>query len=449
MIFQDIIPLVLSNLNRMRGRVVMTAMGVVIGTAAVVVLISLASGLQASTVQNFAQFGTLNHITVFSGERFGGDTSAEGLTPAVLRELAAIDGVLAVTPQESLSGPATLRFNRLESFANISGIDPLVLPEMDFEMAEGVAQLNPGTVLIGASVPSSFEESGSSSGGMVFGQGVMVRMAGGHSGLDEPEESNTSNTAAPDLYGQTVQLELQRGSDDGGMETRTVRLRVGGILEATGGEQDYSIYMSLNDLTDLIAWSRGARPNWQQDGYSQAIVIAEQDAQVTLDVTHEIENRGYFAMSTTSIVEALNSTFMVIEAVLGGIASIALLVAAIGIANTMIMSVLERTREIGLMKAVGARNRDVLVVFVAEAGAIGLLGGVAGVILGIIIAQIINLFAGSYLSSSGAAISSVVATPLWLPPFAIVFATIIGLAAGIYPAFRAVQLDPVRALKYE
>jgi putative ABC transport system permease protein len=445
MTFQDLIPLVISNLNRMRGRVVMTAMGVVIGTAAIVVLISLASGLQASTVENFEQFGTLNQITVFSSARFGGDTSAEGLTPSAINDLETIDGVVAVTPEEQLSGRSTLRYNRLESFASIYGIDPAVLPEMGFQVTEGIAQLSPGVVLIGASVPASFEEPGSSPGGGGFGgaPGFMV-MRGG-----EEESSNTDSSNVPNLYGQTIQLELQRNNDDGTTTNHTVRLRVGGILESTGGEQDYNIYMSLNDLTNLLAWTQGERPNWQQDGYSRVIVIAEQDAQVTLDVTQEIEDRGYFAMSTTSIVETLNSTFMVIEAVLGGIASIALLVAAIGIANTMIMSVLERTREIGLMKAVGARNRDVLTVFITEAGAIGLLGGIVGVILGIVISQIINLFAGGYLSSSGAEISSVVAMPLWLPFFAIVFAAIIGLAAGIYPAFRAVQLDPVRALKYE
>jgi len=114
----------------------------------------------------------------------------------------------------------------------------------------------------------------------------------------------------------------------------------------------------------------------------------------------------------------------------------------------MIMSVLERTREIGLMKAVGALNRDIMTVFISESAAIGLLGGVAGVVIGSVIAKLIDLVAGSFLSSSGTS-ASVVAIPLWLPFFAIGFSIVIGLAAGIYPAFRAVQLDPVQALRYE
>ncbi len=444
MSFRDLIALVIANLSRMRGRVIMTMMGVVIGTAAIVILISLASGLRASTVENFEQFGTLNQITVFSGGRFGGDPSAEGLTSEAIDQLLQIEGVVAVTPQEQFSGQATLKYNRLEGFASIVGIDPQAIPDFGFVMAEGGPILGAGLVIVGAEVGSSFSEADSSLAGR---QGI-----GGPGGpgifFGPPGQSSAdADTADLDLYGQTIQLEMRRMSE-GGEETRTVRLFVSGVLEPTGGNQDYYIYMSLRDLEDLLTWSQGERPNWKQDGYTQVIVITEQDPDVVLDVTSAITDLGYFTLSTTSVVESLNSTYTVIEAVLGGVASIALFVAAIGIANTMIMSVLERTREIGLMKAVGARNRDVMAVFIAEAGAIGLLGGMVGVATGIAIAQLIGAVAGSMLAAQDTQATTVV-TPLWLPFFAVIFSMVIGLGAGIYPAFRAVQLDPVRALKYE
>jgi putative ABC transport system permease protein len=332
--FRDLMSLVVANLNRMRGRVIMTMMGVVIGTAAIVILISLASGLQASTVENFEQFGTLNQITVFSGSRFGGDSSEEGLTPAVINELEEIDGVVAVTPQEQFSGQATLKYNRLEGFASIYGIDPQAIPDLGFEVAEGAATLGSGTVIVGSGVGSSFSEASSSSGGDPRGPGGGFMGPGGPPGSDSDSDSDTE---ALDLYGQTIQLEMRRMNENE-QETRTIRLFVAGVLESTGGNQDYSVYVSLKDLEGMLAWTQDERPNWLQDGYSQVIVIAEQDAEITLEVTEEITDRGYFTMSTTSVVESLNSTYLLIEAVLGGVASIALFVAAIGIANTMIIS---------------------------------------------------------------------------------------------------------------
>lgn len=462
----DLFFLVLSNLNRMRGRVVMTALGVVIGTSAIVVLIALSTGLRQQTVDNFSSFGTLNQITVFSRARFGGSSSGDAisLTPGVITELSQIEGVVAVTPYEQFSGRTTLRLNRLQGFGSLYGIDPLVVPDMGFEIAQGSGLLSRGTVIVGASVGDGFSAAQSNTGSasvqsgenrrnQVFGgsappgggnAGMIFGMGGGPPGSEE--ESGDETTI--DLYGQTLLLDMARNSDSG-TDERTVRLRVGGVLAATGGNQDYNIYMSMNDLEALMTWSNGKRPNWKVDGYTQLLVIAEQDVQVTLGVTEEITNRGFNAMSTNSIVESLSSTFSLIQAVLGGIASIALLVAAIGIANTMVMAVLERTREIGLMKALGARNRDILSVFITEATTIGLLGGVTGVALGVALAQIVDLFAASYLSSSGSEASSVVAIPLWLPLFSIGFSMFIGMAAGIYPAFRAVQLDPVNALKHE
>ena len=154
-------------------------------------------------------------------------------------------------------------------------------------------------------------------------------------------------------------------------------------------------------------------------------------------------------------LQPINSFYLILQVIFGGLGAIALLVAAIGIANTMAMAILERTREIGLMKAIGATNRDVLSVFLGEAAGIGFVGGIGGVLLGWSAGQIINVLAMAYFAGQSAQSggmpppSVVVYTPLWLPVFALVFAILIGLISGLYPALRAATLIPVNALKYE
>jgi putative ABC transport system permease protein len=152
----------------------------------------------------------------------------------------------------------------------------------------------------------------------------------------------------------------------------------------------------------------------------------------------------------------INQFFVVVQAILGGIGAVALLVAAFGIANTMTMAIYERTREIGLMKAIGATNQDVMSVFLAEAGGIGFLGGLGGVLLALGLNAVINLLAQMLLPQGGGIFGSqqgesfsLAYTPLWLPIFAITFATLIGIGSGIYPAIRAAALNPIQALKYE
>jgi len=176
-----------------------------------------------------------------------------------------------------------------------------------------------------------------------------------------------------------------------------------------------------------------------------------------LAVEQEILSRGFIAYSARSTLQSMNIFFLVIQGIFGGIGAIALIVAAFGIANTMTMAIYERTREIGLMKAVGATNRDVMSAFLAEAGSIGLLGGLGGVLLGTGLGALIDLIAGTYLAAqavqSGATASdvniSIIHTPLWLPVFALLFSALVGVISGVYPAVRAASLSPVDALKYE
>lgn len=432
---RDLLRLVWANLRRMKARVAMTAIGVVIGTAAVIVLISLAAGLQRSATQDLGSIGDLTEITVLSptfiravGGQPGQAREEVVLDDRALARFLDLPGVVAATPRESLMGAGTLRLNRLLGNARVVGIDPMQVDRLDFDMASGISRLGRWQALVGANVARGFYD----------------------------PQARRPVAEPPDMQGQALQLILTKNSDDGRPVERVVRLRVTGVLKESGGQDDYTLYLALNDVLELNGWFTGRRPNPGRDGYSQALVKVATSEQV-LTVEQEITRQGFLAYSSRSMLQQLNVFFLVIQGVFGGIGAIALVVAAFGIANTMTMAIYERTREIGLMKAVGATNRDVMSVFLAEAGGIGLLGGVGGVLLGVGLGALIDLIARTYLAAQaiqqGATASEVnitlIHTPLWLPIFALLFAALVGVASGLYPAMRAAALSPVAALKYE
>jgi putative ABC transport system permease protein len=259
--------------------------------------------------------------------------------------------------------------------------------------------------------------------------------------------------APPQLYGQQVQLVVSKWDEQGTETRKNLSMRVTGILKETRGESDWTIYMPLDQIKSLNEWAMNRRINYNKDGYSQ-VVVKVSDVDNVLDISDQITQMGFQAFTPQSFVQGINNFYKILQFIFGGVGAIALLVAAIGIANTMAMSILERTREIGLMKAVGATNRDVLAIFLGEAAGIGFLGGLGGVIIGWLAGQGLNVLAIVYLASQagqqgGAPPSVAVYTPVWLPLFALLFSTFIGMLSGLYPALRAATMIPVLALKYE
>ena len=437
--FFDLFALILDNLGRRKARVVLTAIGVVIGTAAVVVLISLAIGLQQNATQQLYGIGDLTQIQVYpnyeeaayveggSGPK-GSMTAQTLITDQSLEDLAAIPGVVAVIPRDYFNGSSVMKYKRLEAYAGLLGAKTDDLALLGLKAQQGVTETKRGTAVIGALVTTGF--------------------------YDPKWRPGQEMPTPPDLIDQTIQLVLIKWDPQDGTEIRkTVQLKIVGILEESRGESDWSVYLPLDDLTKYNEWVLGRRINRDRDGYNQVVVKVENVDQV-LNIAEQITQMGYQAYTPQSFVEGINSFFLILQVIFGGVGAIALLVAAIGIANTMAMAILERTREIGLMKAIGATNRDVLSIFLGEAAGIGFVGGVGGVVLGWSAGQIINVLAVAYLAGQAAQQgspppTSAVLTPLWLPVFAILFSTMIGLLSGLYPALRAATMVPVTALKYE
>jgi putative ABC transport system permease protein len=185
-----------------------------------------------------------------------------------------------------------------------------------------------------------------------------------------------------------------------------------------------------------------------QPVYSSISVRVKNPGQVK-SVEDGIKKMGFTTFSILDASRGLQQVFTVLFAFLGIFGSLALIVASIGIVNTLVMAILERRREIGIMKAIGASDGDVKKIFFAEAGAMGILGGMLGVVMGWAIGQIINAGTNVYLKSQSFPPEHFWAVPWWLVVFAIGFAFIVSLVSGLYPAGRAARLDPVQALRYE
>lgn len=441
--FLDLLRLIADNLSRRKARVGLTAIGVVIGTAAVVILVSLAIGLQKNANEQLYGIGDLTLIQVspsygegmmVMGPMMGGGGGGGGqaadtpvLNNTALDEIRAVPGVVAVMPQEYFYSMMIMKYQRLEGNASLRGIAVNDLSILGLEAMQGGTEFKRGGVIIGAMVAAGF--------------------------YDPRQRPGQEPPPPPDLYDQQIQVIAFKWDNEGNEIRKNLSLRVTGVLVEKGDESDWSVFIPFEEIKVLNEWANGVKYNYNKDGYNQVIVKVA-DAKQALDVADQIVALGFQAFTMQSFVEGLNSFYMVLQVVFGGMGAIALLVAAIGIANTMTMSILERTREIGLMKAVGATNRDVLSIFLGEAAGIGFVGGLGGVIFGWLAGQALNVLAIVYLANQstqqgGPPPSVAVYTPVWLPLFALAFATLIGMISGLYPALRAATMIPVQALKYE
>ncbi len=414
----------------MKFRTILTIIGVVIGTASIIVMVSIGNGAQKSITDELSGIGSVTTIQVYQNIASTGMTMLAGgktddkpiLNNDALKELKKIDGVVAVTPVVNLSS-ATIEFNRDQYGVSLMGVDYDVMNDMRYNTTSGK---KPGandrnSVILGKDVLSSYT----------------ISSAGA--------QAQKSLVTPEDLIGKNISLVITKTNADGEDETRTEKVKVTGVLEATGGSEDRSIIADYNLVTELNEWQTGVKANVKKKGYSEALVTVE-DSSVVNTVTAEIEDLNFTVFSMQQILDSMGSVFQMLQILLGGIGGVALLVACIGIVNTMTMSIYERTKEIGIMKVIGASISDIRNMFIAESTMIGLIGGIVGVIISFLLSILINLVAGLFIAKGSMTISYI--TP-GLVIFALVFSAIVGLLSGVRPAIKAANLSSLDAIRSE
>jgi hypothetical protein len=251
-----------------------------------------------------------------------------------------------------------------------------------------------------------------------------------------------TNLGYEDLVNQpvTLTIRLPRG------ETKEFTSRIVGVESGRGSN---SIELGLAERTEIKAWWYGRPDTLQTDGYDMLVVRAVDQLSVPA-VLETAESMQLEAQSLGTILELANRVLAIMQALLGSVGGLALLVATLGVANTMMMAIYERTREIGVLKALGATSREVRRMFTADAVLLGIIGGIVGVVLGTLLGRLVDWIGHLYLESEGVVgIGQMSIVPPWLAIGALVFAGFIGVLGGLYPAARAARLDPVVALKHE
>jgi ABC-type antimicrobial peptide transport system permease subunit len=326
--------------------------------------------------------------------------------------------------------------------------------------AEAILQKSFAEELLGGTPkPGADEVNVATLAAPLLGKELIMRYAQRESAPSEPASSAAQSAAQNDRSSLTLKSTSDNGFGDASYSviSREQKLRIVGVAdldpESMRGPTRGRVFIPLRlaeglhvmQPTDLREISSAAA---NQSLYSSVSVHVKNPAQIKA-TEDAVKKMGFNTFSILDATRSLQQFFAVLDLFLGIFGSLALAVASIGIVNTLVMAILERRREIGIMKAIGASDVDVKKLFFAEAGAMGILGGIVGVALGWAIGHAINLGTNIYLKRQSLPPEHFWAVPWWLVAVAIVFSFFVSLAAGLYPASRAARLDPVQALRYE
>lgn len=451
----DLISLAFRNLLRRKTRTILAIVGVVVGTSAIIVMLSIGFGLSASFQEQIESYGNLHLVDVYGGGGGGGMMYSEGggmayfggistdagvLNDKALASMEKIKGVDAVSPKVQMY--VSFGIGKYIAQASLIGMKPEVMQKFGYDLQEG-RLLEAGdkfAMVFGNQVPSWFYNP-KKTWGSTWGGEAQVDVI-----------TNKMIVTADESYGQKQQQ--RQSPDEEKIVYKEYKAKGVGILANPNDESAYNVYISLEGLEIIKKEAEKARKEnvSNNSGYDSAMVYVG-DIDDVEDVSNAIRDMGFQTSSLNDWLKSMQETARMIQGILGGIGAISLLVAALGITNTMIMSIYERTKEIGIMKVIGANLADIKKLFLLEAGMIGFLGGTIGLVFSYILSLLMNTVLSGIMSvmlgTVGGGGSTVSIIPWWVASSSLVFSTTIGIIAGYSPARRAMRLSALESLRNE
>jgi len=382
------------NLSYRKMRSFLTLLGVIIGITAVVSLVSIGEGMTKAVNQQFERLGA---DKIFVASRMTGGVTGEELTDRDVREVERLPGVKFVTPVYTVV--AGSRFKGEEKPLKITAV-PSRVAEQTFSDARAFRIFR----------------------GRWLQEGDRRKAVVGYKIYDDFYRVKVNVGDRIEVQGKEVEV-------------------IGIFADAGDREMNERVFMDFDYLREIM--NKGDEITEmvvRVDDRNQIEVVS---ARIEDALKKNHESSSFVVLSSQQLVKEITTSFKVVQVVFGGIAAVSLIVGGVGIANTMVMNVVERTREIGIMKATGARRSHIMRMIMVESGVIGLFGGLIGLSLGYLISRAINIAAEQYL---GPHVLTTAVTPE-LAFFSLAFAFLVGVASGYYPAYRASKLDPVVALR--
>ena len=445
----DLMKMGLRNLGRRKARTALTVVGIVIGTISIVVMISIGIGMNQSFRENLMQYGSFTVINmdknqVSFDEKGNYSEKKQKLNDKLIAKLKQIPHVKTVSPVIGLS--VKLKTGNYETESRINVMDADSFEDLEFPKLKN---------------NKNYERSNSRSKIKIWGGPEAFQgFSNPNAATYQPKKVNPEK----DRIVMMVYDEETLPRDDKGnlkIQLKEYATDIAIFDNVAYNEYSYNLYMDkgqfMNIYKDYVKQlpidkkKKAEKRLKEYDG----IKINADSVENVRDIQDAINEMGFKSSSMSDYTKQIESFSKTIQMVLGGVGAISMLVAAISIANTMIMSIYERTKEIGVMKVLGCHIGDIKKLFLFEAAMMGLIGGVIGITCSYLGSYLLNTFGGALGSAlnmfggEGESVSKLSVIPLWLPFVASGFAIIIGIVSGYYPASRATKISAIEAMKNE